>query len=253
MRALRSRRIDLPPAELIVVDECHHARARTWQEIIEAYPNAVVLGLTATPARGDGRGLGNIFDCLIESATIKELIERGFLVSPVYYAPTRRPDLEGVHIRRGDYVESELAERMNTAKLVGDIVEHYHRITKAQRHTVIFCVNVAHSRAVRDALRRSGVLAEHIDGSTPAEERDAILARLKDGSVDVVCNCQVLTEGWDCPVADCVILARPTKSLVLFRQMVGRALRSHPGKPDALVIDQSTDLRPPELRIALPP
>src|SRR5262249_10821812 len=97
-RAIRSQRIELPPAELIVIDECHHARARTWQAIIEAYSNAIVLGLTATPARGDGRGLGNLFDGLIESATVRELIERGFLVPPVYYAPSR-PDLDGVHIR----------------------------------------------------------------------------------------------------------------------------------------------------------
>jgi len=131
-RALRTRKIDLPPAELVVVDECHHARARIWHGIINAYPGAVILGLTATPARGDGRGLGNIFDYLIESATIPQLIERGFLVQPIYYAPSK-PDLEGVHVRHGDYVESELAERMNTKKLVGDIAEQLHKITKGER------------------------------------------------------------------------------------------------------------------------
>jgi len=113
--------MELPPAELIFVDEGHHAPARTYQQIVDAYPDAILVGLTATPTRADGRGLGNIFETLIECPQIAELIKLGRLVKPKIYAPAP-PDLRGVHIRQGDYVVNELSERINTDQLVGDIV-----------------------------------------------------------------------------------------------------------------------------------
>jgi DNA repair protein RadD len=234
---VRSRSLELPPADLLVVDEAHHARAETYQRLLAAYPNAVILGLTATPCRGDGRGLGNIFEVLIECPSVAELIGGKYLVETRPYAPVR-PDLTGVHIRRGDYVENELAARMNTAKLVGDVVAHWLRLAE-RRSTVVFAVDVAHSVHLRNEFRRAGVLAEHLDGSTPIEERDRILAQLASGTIDVVTNCMVLTEGWDQPRVSCLVLARPTKSLGLYRQMVGRCLRPSPGKADALILDHS--------------
>jgi DNA repair protein RadD len=201
-RAVRSRSIELPRADLVVVDEAHHARAVTYRHLLEAYPNAVILGLTATPCRGDGRGLGNVFQMLIECPSVAELIANGYLVGTNVYAPTR-PDLTGVHVRRGDYVESELAARMNTAKLVGDVVEHWLRLGE-RRPTVVFAVDVAHSVHLRNEFRDAGVLAEHLDGSTPIEERDRILAQLASGTIDVVTNCMVLTEGWDQPRVSCL-------------------------------------------------
>jgi DNA repair protein RadD len=193
--------------------------------------------LTATPCRGDGRGLGNVFDVLIEAATVSDLIGAKHLVPTKVFAPVS-PDLTGVRVERGDYVEKQLAERMNTAKLVGDIIEHWHRLGE-RRRTVVFAVDVAHSVHIRDEFRRSNVLAEHIDGKTPVEERDAILAKLAVGKIEIVTNCQVLTEGWDCPEVSCIVLARPTKSLGLYRLMVGRVLRPLPGKSDALILDHS--------------
>jgi superfamily II DNA or RNA helicase len=236
-RAVRSCQISLPPADLLIIDEAHHVRARTYMRLIEAYPNAIILGLTATPCRSDGRGLGNAFQSLVECSGVAELTRLGYLVPVQIFAPVR-PDLSAIRIERGDYVESQLAQRMNTAPLVGDIVSHWHRLAE-QRRSVVFTVNVAHSVHIRDEFRRSGVLAEHIDGSTALDERKAILAGLKAGSVDVVCNCAVLTEGWDLPEASCLILARPTRSLGLFRQMVGRILRTAPGKADAIILDHS--------------
>ena len=196
-RAIRTSTIELPPADLIIVDEAHHAPARTWRRLLAAYPSATIIGLTGTPCRGDGRGLGNLFEELIEVATVSELIAGKFLVPTRVYAPVR-PDLSGIRIDRGDYNEGQLANRMNTAPLVGDIVEHWHKLGEGRR-TVVFAVNVAHSVHLRDEFRRSGVLAEHIDGSTPVEERDRILASLAAGKIEIVTNCQVLTEGWDCP------------------------------------------------------
>jgi superfamily II DNA or RNA helicase len=120
-RAFNSERIDLPPADLLVIDEAHHCPAQTYRKIVDAYPNAVLLGLTATPCRGDGRGLGGIFDMLIECPQVAQLIEQSYLVRTRVYAPVD-PDLRGVQTRAGDYVESQLAERMDHANLIGDIV-----------------------------------------------------------------------------------------------------------------------------------
>jgi superfamily II DNA or RNA helicase len=236
-RAIRSCAVELPPADLVVIDEAHHARARTYVRILEAYPAAKLIGLTATPCRGDGRGLGNAFDVMVESPGVAELIAGGYLVPARVYAPTR-PDLTGVKVERGDYVEPQLAERMDQPKLVGDIVSHWHQLAN-RRQTVVFATGVAHSLHLRDEFRQSGVWAEHIDGTTPTEERDRILAQLAAGKIELVVNAMVLTEGWDCPEVACLILARPTRSLGLYRQMVGRVLRPSSGKTDALILDHA--------------
>jgi superfamily II DNA or RNA helicase len=229
--------MDSPEADIVVVDEAHRARARTYDTILDTYPEAVVVGLTATPCRGDGKGLGNLFEELVETPNIGELVELGHLVPTTVYAPSI-PDLTGVKVERGDYVESQLAQRMDDAQLVGDVVTHWHRLA-SDRQTVVFASGVAHSVHLRDEFRRTGVWAEHIDGSTPTEERDAILARLADGRVQVVTNCNVLTEGWDQPGVSACVLARPTKNMGLYRQMVGRVLRPAPGKSDALILDHA--------------
>jgi DNA repair protein RadD len=180
-RAMRTSSLELPEADLLVIDEAHHARARTWRAVADAYPNARIIGFTATPCRGDGLGLGNIFDSLVEVATVAELIRLGFLVPTKVYAPVR-PDLSGIKIQRGDYNEAQLAARVNTDALVGDAIEYWHKLSE-RRPTVVFAVGVEHSVHLRDEFRRSGVLAEHIDGSTPIEERDAILAQLAAGKI----------------------------------------------------------------------
>jgi DNA repair protein RadD len=236
-RAYRSRRMAPPPADLVIVDEAHRARAETYTEIMNSYSSAVILGLTATPCRSDGRGLGNAFDSMVEGPSVQALIDRGFLVPTRVFAPST-PDLTGIQVRAGDYVESQLAERMDKAQLVGDIITHWLRLA-ANRRTVVFATGVDHSVHIRDEFRRAGVLAEHIDGSTPVDERDDILGRLEHGEIEVVTNCMVLTEGWDMPVVGCIVLARPTKHMGLYRQMVGRVLRPAPGKDHALVLDHA--------------
>jgi superfamily II DNA or RNA helicase len=236
-RAIRSNRMAMPEADLVVIDEAHRACAATYQKVIDAYPNARILGLTATPCRGDGRGLGGIFDSMIELPQVAELIDKGHLVGTRVYAPAG-PDLKGVQVRMGDYVESQLADRMNTDRLVGDIVVHWLKHGE-RRKTVVFAVNVGHSVHIRDEFVRCGIRAEHIDGSTPKAERDETLARLARGDIDIVVNCMVLTEGWDMPDVGCCILARPTRQIGLYRQMLGRVLRPVPGKKDAIVLDHS--------------
>jgi DNA repair protein RadD len=231
----RTDKVPLPAADLIIIDECHHVAARTWRAILEAYPNA--RRLTATPCRSDGRGLGNYFSQLIEGPQVADLIAQKHLVPTIYYAPAE-PDLRGVETRQGDYVVDQLADRMNRNDLVGDIVSNWHKLAQ-RRKTLVFCVDVAHSVHVKNEFVQSGVRAEHVDGSTPKPERDAILARLASGETELVTNCMVLTEGFDLPAIGCIVLARPTKQLGLFRQMAGRGLRPAPGKSNLILIDHS--------------
>jgi DNA repair protein RadD len=237
VRGVKSDAMRMPPADLIVIDEAHHSPANSYQKIVEAYPDAKILGLTATPCRGDGRGLGGIFTEIVEAPQVAQLIERGCLVKTRVYAPVD-PNLKGVDTQNGDYVTSQLSERVNTDQLVGDIVTQWHKHGE-RRKTVAFAVDVAHSMHIRDEFVRARVRAEHIEGKTPKEERDEILGRLRSGDLELVSNCMVLTEGWDMPDVSCCILARPTKKMGLYRQMLGRVLRAATDKVDAVVLDHS--------------
>jgi superfamily II DNA or RNA helicase len=233
-RAVRAHKMELPAAEIVFFDEAHHCPAMTYQKIIEAYPDAIIVGLTATPFRGDGRGLGNVFEAMIECPQIGELIELGHLVKLKIFAPPPA-DLRGVDVAStDDYVIDQLSDRMDP--LVGDFVEHCLRHAQ-RRRTVVFAVDVKHSVHIVDELAKSGVRAEHLDVSTWQADREAILGRLASGETEVVSNCMILTEGFDLPDIGCVALVRPTRSLGLFRQMIGRGLRPAEGKTDIIVLD----------------
>ena len=229
----------LPPAELVVVDEAHHAVGPSYRQLLDQYPHADVLGLTATPFRLDGRGLGEVFSTLVVAATTKQLCEDGTLVAPVVFAPPV-PTMQGVKITAGDYNLKQVAERMDKAKLVGDIVETWRKHAGgAARRTVVFTINVAHSQHITERFRAAGVAAEHLDGTVPALARAAILRRLRMGETTVLCNCMVLTEGWDLPALEVAVIARPTASLNLHLQMLGRIMRAAEGKAGALVLDHA--------------
>ena len=240
-RAFRTKRIDRPPADIIFFDEAHHCRARTYLEIRKAYPSAKIIGLTATPARGDGRGLGGeLFSDLVEVPTYRWLIDQKYLVPSVVFAPVK-PDLKGVRtLDTGDYSPGDLETRMNTNVLVGGIVEHWFKLGQ-NRRTLVFTVGVKHSVHLCREFQAAGVAAEHIDAKTPLEDRKRSIARFRSGDIKVLCNCMIFTEGFDEPSASCLVLARPTKLLTMYRQMVGRVLRPHPesSKLDARILDHS--------------
>jgi DNA repair protein RadD len=241
-RAVRSDRMSMPDADLVIVDEAHLSLADTRKEIIEHYRDARVIGLTATPARGDGRGLGEIYQDLVMGPSIRHLTDEGFLVPLRYFAPSE-PELQALRLNKdGDYAETGLARTMDTPQLVGDVVENWMRIAR-HRSTVVFCVNRAHSRHVRDRFLQEGIRAEHLDGETPHDERAAILQRVRTGDTQVLCNVFVASYGLDIPSLDCAVLARPTKNIALYLQTVGRIMRTCDRKTDALVIDHSGSVK----------
>jgi DNA repair protein RadD len=175
-RAIRSSAMPMPLAAMLIIDEAHHACAPTYRAVIEKYPNAIVLGLTATPCRGDGRGLGGIFTTMLECPQVPELVEDGYLVKTKVYAPVD-PDLKGVRTVAGDYAEGQLADRMDRPKLVGDVVTHWFKHGE-QRRTVVFACSVGHSVHIANEFNSAGIRAEHLDGNTLLDERAAILAVL---------------------------------------------------------------------------
>lgn len=240
VQTLVNRLGKLPAPDLIVVDECHHANAGSWRKIIAAFPNALVLGVTATPIRGDGTGLGahcgGIFDDLVEGPQVPWLIENGYLVKPIIYAPLERLSLKGVKVVRGDYDQKELAKRVDKPKITGDAVDHYRRLCPGTP-AVVFCVSVAHAQHVSDEFRAAGFRAYPVDGSMEDDVRKRILGGLGNGSVDVVCSCDLISEGTDIPAIGCAILLRPTQSTGLYIQQVGRALRTLEGKEHAIILD----------------
>ena len=228
-------RRELPPADIVIIDEAHRAVSRTYLSIMANYPRAVLLGLSATPERLDGKGLDELFDDMIVVETVPRLIEQGYLVKPVGYEGPK-PDLSGVKIKRGDYDETQLAEAMDKPKLVGDLVSNWKRLAEG-RLTVAFASSVDHAKHIASEFWAAGVPAAAVSGKTPKAEREAILNDWRKGYLKVVANCFVLTEGFDMPELSCAILARPTKSESLYLQMAGRVLRPFPGKSDALILD----------------
>ena len=223
-------------ASIVIVDECHGSISPSYQKVLQSYgDNVVVIGLTATPCRADGRGLGEYYDKIVSSVDIGDLIEQKYLTPVRYFAPSQ-PDLEKIRTVAGDYDKKQLGDRINTKQLVGDILENWCRLAGG-RQTIIFAVNVLHSMHIVDQFQRAGIVAEHIDAHTPVEERAMILERLKSGDVQVISNVGILTEGFDFPAASCIVLARPTKSLGLYLQMAGRGIRTYPGKQDCLLLD----------------
>ncbi len=250
-RRLTDPRYSAP--DLIVVDEAHHAVAGQWRDIVTAYPAARILGVTATPERLDGKGLGieagGIFDQIVIGPAVSDLIAGGFLTPSRIFASADSPDLSGVRTRGGDFEAGALAEAMGRAAIVGDAVAHYTRHTPGQP-AILFSPSVAHAEAMAAAFCAAGYRAVAASGATEARVRDAAIAGLGNGSVQVLCSCDLISEGLDVPAVSAVILLRPTKSLGLYLQQVGRGLRPAPGKTHLTVLDHAGNtLRhgPPDL------
>ena len=225
--------------DLIVIDEAHHAVAGSWAKTIGAMIGARILGVTATPERLDGRGLGDVFQTLIEGPSVRELIEGGYLSKFTAYAPAVIADLSHVRTRAGDYAVEDLADAMGGVVIKSAVLE-YARLC-AGAPAVAFCVDIEHSQQVAACFRAHGYRAAHLDCETPASERRRIIAALGEGGLDVLCNCGIVSEGVDVPALGAAILLRPTQSLALHLQQCGRALRPAQGKDRALLLDFSAN------------
>ena len=225
-----------PTAELVIADECHVALSQTYRAILDAYAESKIVGLTATPVRLDGKGLGALFDELLVAATPAELIQQGFILSPRVFGPPP-PSLEGVRVKRGEYDQRELAEAVDRPALVGDVADQF--IKHGRGKALGFAVNVQHSRDLVAACVAKGVLAEHVDGSMPIDQRNDVFRRWRHGHTQLVFNCSVLDVGFDFPEIETLIQARPTASLVVHLQQLGRGCRPAAGKPDFVVLDHA--------------
>lgn len=220
-----------------VVHNCHHLLARTFKRISDHYATACQLGLTATPWRLDGRGLGGVFTDIVVGAYADDLCRQKYLVEPRVYAPPAA-SLSGVHTRAGDYVRSELARAMDVPKLVADVVATWQKHARGVP-SIGFAVNCEHSRHLVAQFVAAGIRAEHCDGETPSGEREAILARLASGQTEVVWNVDLFGEGFDLPKIKCVVMARATQSMALYYQWSGRAMRPTPDGGPAIVLDHA--------------
>ena len=234
-------RREVPAVDVVIIDEAHRSLAKSYTAILDQVPLADVIGLTATPCRLDGKGLGEVFNRLIVAARTSDLIRDGYLMRPTVYVAPVEPDLKGVHKQGGDYKADELEAAVNKPALRGDVVRHWLE-RSAGKPTVCFAVSVAHSRALVEDFAAQGVTAVHVDGDTSPERRGEALAMIRDGRAQVLCNVGIVTEGWDFPELHTCILARPTASLSLLMQMWGRIMRPAPGKTGALVLDHSSNV-----------
>ena len=231
--------------DLVLVDECHHLLAGSWAKILEVFLQAYLVGFTATPIRLDRKGLGRVFKDMVVAATTPSLIAGGYLSPVVHYAPPSRLDLAQVKTVGGDFEAEAAAAAMRRAQLVGDAVDHYRRHVRGANGwgpAIGYACTIAHSKELAEEFCRAGIRARHVDAVSPADTRAAAIAGLATGEVEVVFNCGLFTEGLDVPVLAGVLLLRPTKSLGLYLQMCGRALRVAPGKDRAVVVDHAANV-----------
>lgn len=230
-----ARRLHLLPRDffqLVVVDEAHHTTAGTWAKVIEHFHSAKLLGVTATPIRGDGRGLGEHYQCMVEGPTAQRLTDDGFLAAAKVLAPPGF-DSTGLRKRMGDFDTKQAEQRVGT--IMGDCLGHYLRHLPDQT-AIAFCCSVAHAEAVAALFQSAGIAAASIDGSMDTANRRQLLADLAIGRLKVLTSCALIGEGVDVPSVGGCILLRPTASVGLHLQMIGRCLRPQPGKR-AVVLD----------------
>ena len=222
-------------ADVVMIDEAHRSISPSYQDVISAYKDKIIIGCTATACRADGRGLGEVYDCLIDVANIKTLTDQGYL-APIRYFVPQHIDLDGVKMSMGDYQVKSLDEKTNTSKLIGDIVENWLRVAE-NRKTLVFGVNVKHSIAICEAFQRAGVKAEHLDARSSDEEREEVFKSMARGEITVLTNVALYQEGLDVPSVSCIVMARPTKSMGLLRQCIGRGLRPEKDKENCVLLD----------------
>src|SRR6266699_3759444 len=231
----------VPDFRTIVIDEAHHAPAPSYRRILE-YCQAwrpdgpLVVGVTATPARGDRQSLRQVFDGIVYQKTLVEMMQAGYLVDLRAMQVVLQADFDALRTQHGDFIEAELETLLLAANAPAQVLAAF-QAHAADRKALLFTPTVATAYAMAATFCAAGIAAEALDATTPIATRRAILQRLHTGATRGVANCAVLTEGFDEPSVDCIIVARPTQSLPLYQQMLGRGTRTYPGKTDCLILD----------------
>lgn len=232
---MREKRLGQFPADYfddIIIDEAHHCLSDSYQRVLEHFPDAKVLGVTATPDRGDMRNLGQYFESLAYEYTLPKAIKEGYLSPIKALTLPLKLDLSGVGVQAGDFKSGEIATALDPYlyQIADEMLKYC-----ADRKTVVFLPLVKTSQKFRDILNRKGLRAAEVNGES--KDRAEVLEAFDRGEYDVLCNSMLLTEGWDCPSVDCIVVLRPTKIRSLYSQMVGRGTRLYPGKDHLLLLD----------------
>jgi ATP-dependent helicase IRC3 len=231
----------VPDFQTIVIDEAHHAPAPTYRRILDYcrawHPDGpLVVGVTATPERGDRQSLRPVFERIVYQKTLLEMMQAGYLVDLRALQVLLQADFDALRTAHGDFVDAELETLLLAANAPAQVLAVF-QAHATDRKALLFTPTVALAYAMADTFQRAGIAAEALDGTTRLATRRAILQRLHTGETRVVANCAVLTEGFDEPSVNCIIIARPTQSALLYQQMLGRGTRTYPGKTDCLVLD----------------
>lgn len=268
----RLQQFDPARVRIVVADECHHSTCPSYVRVFEHFgmlppptflpphpaptyhaalaqqrerlaqwdaqppPPRLLLGLTATPIRGDRVGLEAVFQQIVYSKTIREMIREQFLCPLLAVRVESLTSLDEIRVKAGDFDVKDLSRAVNVLAR-NKLASQAYRAHAEQRRAVVFCVDVEHARLMAMTFTLDGIEARHIDGTMGSDERAQILRDFREQRFQVLCNCQILTEGWDDAGVACIIHARPTKSSLLYTQMTGRGTRTHPGKTNCLIID----------------
>lgn len=214
---------------VVILDECH----KDYSPIFERYPIQYILGMSATPFAPDM----SMYDDYVQPIEPWELRDQGILVPDKIYCP-HVIDTSSLKIVAGDFKRNEVEKLVTNGEIVGNVVRDYINLGQG-RPAVCFAVSIEHSKQLRDEFIRQGITATHCDANSTDSERNEAKSGLEDGRIKVLCNVDIFSVGWDCPIVSCIILARPTWSVIWYLQAVGRGLRSFPGKPDCIVLDNA--------------
>ncbi|MDO4680928.1 MAG: DEAD/DEAH box helicase [Aerococcus sp.] len=224
----------LPRPDLIITDETHHSRAKTYRYIYDYYKEVPRLGFTGSPWRMNGQGFDDIYSVMIKSLSVKQLVVKKFLAPYAYYSVNLTNEKALKTASTGEYTNQSIDQALGST-IFGDVVKNYRHFAEG-RQAILYAHSVEYSKRFAHQFHQAGIPAAHADSKTPASERQAIMEAFKTGQINVLCNCDLISEGFDVPDCSCVILARPTQSLVLFLQQSMRAMRYQPGKK-AIIID----------------
>jgi superfamily II DNA or RNA helicase len=238
VQSVANRLEKIPAPNIIITDEAHHSTSSTYTKIYEHFPKARLLGVTATPQRLDGKGLGNIYDDLIMGVSVKFLMDEGFLCPVKYYAPPLQYDLNAVKTTAGDYNKKQLSEAVDKRQIIGDAVKHYKQLAN-NTQAVAFCVSVAHCEHVQEQFEQAGISCNVINGTLKKTARKKLVQDFTDCKFKILISCEIISEGFDIPRVQTAILLRPTQSLSMHLQQIGRVLRPFEGKDFAIVIDHA--------------